>query len=94
MLKPRRDGDFPVKPLRAKYFGEVPVENLDRDLSTVFPIKSLVNRRHPTTPQLTLELIAISHDSLLARQRIAHRTASWEVGPSRVYPYSESGNRR
>jgi hypothetical protein len=66
------------------------------DSSTVLPIKRLIHDRHATSPELALELIAISHYDLLARQRIGHRTVSGE-GASREYtgapgPATETGD--
>ena len=60
MLKPRSKTDLPEKPVTAEAQGELGVQRLERDRTIVPEIPCEVHRRHPASPELVLDGVAVA----------------------------------
>ena len=60
MLKPRGETDLPEKPVTAEAQGELGVQRLERNRTIVPEIPCEVHRRHPASPELALDGVAVA----------------------------------
>ena len=72
VIQPGRNVDLTLEALEADTRGQVGMENLDRNRSTVLQILGQVHRRHAATTDLPLQVVAVAERGLEAILKIGH----------------------
>ena len=92
MLQPRREHDFPLKPLGAKGSGELGQKYFQRDRAIVLEIVGEVDRRHSSVAQLPFEAVAGGEGGAEAGNGVGQRGAYSPGRASKPMPAGSSAS--
>src|SRR5437870_10932172 len=77
MLQPRRELDFPFKPLGTERGGELGVEHFERDRAIVLQVVGEEHGRHPATAELTLDAVAVTKGQPETFREVSRAARPW-----------------